>query len=58
MSVEYNLWADSRNRAAIDPPLIKEGTLPVGEFMQWQKAKAAWRQVEKRVDAEYRGDHR
>lgn len=51
MSVQYNLWAAERNRAM-------DGTVSASEFMQWQKVKAAWRQVEKRVDAEYRGEHR
>jgi hypothetical protein len=49
MSVQYNLWAQERNRAT-------EGTVSATEFLQWQRVKAAWRQMEKRVDAEYRGE--
>ena len=48
----YNRWVELRNR----PAEFRGDTLPADEFMQWQKVKSAWRQLEKRVDAEYRGN--
>jgi hypothetical protein len=54
LAAEYNLWVSAKNRRNTNP--AKEGTLDAGEFMQWQRVKAAWRRMEKQVDAEYRGE--
>jgi hypothetical protein len=53
---QYNRWTAMRNVRTADP--AKEGTVSAAEFLEWQKVKSAWRQFDKQVDAEYRGENR
>jgi len=48
---EYRKWAELRNVRVQSP-----GTISAPELLGWSKVKAAWRVLEKQVDAEYRGE--
>ena len=50
----YRVWTDLRN-ARVGSQVTVD-TVSVPEFMAWQKVKAAWRELEKEQDAEYRGE--
>lgn len=54
LAVQYNRWTEMRNVRVADP--AKAGTVSMSEFMEWQKVKSAWRQMERQVDGEYRGE--
>ncbi len=51
-AVEYQRWAELRNVRVQSP-----GTISAPEMHQWLEVKAAWRRLEKQVEAEYRGEH-
>lgn len=51
---QYHDWGVLRN-ARVDDPL-RVATISVPEIRQWQKTKAAWRELENQVEAEYRGE--
>jgi hypothetical protein len=54
LAVEQGKWAALRNARVNDP--LGEYKVSYPEVMAWQRVKAAWRQLEKQVDAEYRGE--
>jgi hypothetical protein len=50
-AVAYGSWAKLRNERVNNPD-----TISVPEVAAWQTVKTAWRELEKAVDTEYRGE--